>query len=118
MTTHSPRPKIGRIPAAKPRRIATALHSLYVTLPALALLSFVVVVAMEDKKPVVADAQAAAAPSAAQKPSQTIILHEGSGTIIGQMARISEETDQITEIHMADAAKQERKNLLSIVGKY
>ena len=49
---------------------------------------------------------------------ETIVLEDESGVIVGQMVKISGEVDQMKEIRMAASAKEERKTLLSIVGKY
>lgn len=53
------------------------------------------------------------------KPGTTITLKDRSGTIVGQMARIPFENDQITEIKAINEVDNSGgRELLSIIGKY
>ena len=69
------------------------------------------------------DAQAAPAPSLAltqpEKNTSIIMLKDKSSVIVGQMARIPLENEQITEVKpINDVDNRGGRELLSIVGKY
>jgi hypothetical protein len=73
--------------------------------------------------PAISDAQASTAPlpvyTVPEKSGSTIVLKDKSGVIVGQMARIPLENEQITEIKaINDVDNGGNRELLSIVGKY
>jgi hypothetical protein len=52
-------------------------------------------------------------------PTQSIVLQENAGTIVGQFATIDTQTDQGVEVRIAGREpKAAGDELLSIVGKY
>jgi len=71
----------------------------------------------------IADAQAAPTPPPAytkvEKPGTTITLKDKSGSIVGQMARIPVENEQITEVKAINTVDNgSGHELLSILNKY
>ncbi len=135
VTTPS-RPKVFRPPAPPPQKIATPSGNAKVVwllcglvLLALAVASVVVQKradrpgsatagksppADSDLSPIVSDAAASS-----ENSGKTIVLQGPSGTIIGQLARIPGQTEQITEIKaVSDIDNDAGRELLSIISKY
>ena len=69
----------------------------------------------------VSEAQASSAPSAptVSKAPGAVVIQEDSGTIVGQLTKITPEAEQVTEIKTASTSgKSTSEDLLTIVGKY
>lgn len=126
------RPKIHRLPKSRERRRAPALPLAVLTAVALTVMLLAAkkttdilrrdpARAVRLEKPVANSLVSDAAASMALPPrnSQTIVLKGSEGAIIGQMARIPLENEQITEIKaVSDVDNHAGRELLSIISKY
>lgn len=130
------RPKVHRLPAAAPGAppfflsqavwlragvMLAALVMVFVMLGRLVALSssahFSVTEALTP--PPAAISAAEAAPVAAPGNPGTIVITGGAGTIVGQLARIPAQNEQITEVKpVTEVDKSAGPELLSIVSKY
>jgi hypothetical protein len=132
ITASLTRPKIHRLPAsARPKAAAIALplplaNNLFFILPAVVLLAFIIagVAINKHKNPLLnANNEAPIAQITAASDGislgKTIIIRDSLGGIVGQMAKIPAETEQITEIKTAsDIDNRAGRELLSIISKY
>jgi hypothetical protein len=130
------RPKIHRFPAAASRPSKFAFHPL-LWRTGVAIGAFAVVIAMiahlmtlsssgnlslagtlSAASMPVANAMAAVEPIEKQN-GNTIVISGKSGTIVGQMARIPAQNEQITEVKpVTEVDNRGGRDLLSIIGKY
>lgn len=126
MSASVSRPKVHRLPPP-PSRFSKKRLAAWLLKGGTALFAIVAVGVLVSKVDVsvspmngpAAVSNAVAAPIPMEKQSDTIVLTDQSGTIVGQMAKIPTQHEQITEIKtLSQVDNRAGRDLLSIISKY
>lgn len=135
-SVNSSRPKVNRPPAfLQPKPRTNSYVKMLVRGLAIAAVLLIAVAVIEKTAHLAKKTETANAPASAESagmlspsigdaqaysgPGKTFVLQGGSETIVGQMARIPAENEQITELKsVSDIDNDAGRELLSIISKY